>query len=371
MNKTKSLLRRKGDGVILNNFPGYFLLACILVTGFLLFGLLRSFLIILIFAAILATAFYPFYIKVLKLFKNRARWASFFTCFLVLILIVVPLLIFILLLGRQSFDTYISIQNHLQNGFLDPYIKWQKGGLIYDFLTNLRIQFWPSFNLADLDLKKNIADTAQTVTSFVVTQSASILKGFGVLLIGFFILFFAMYYLFKDAKAIVKKLMVLSPLPLEYEYELGRKFKEISLATLYGIFLTSIVQGVAGGIGFAIAGIPNSLFWGTAIAIFSLVPFFGTSTIWLPASILLLIGGNIFGGIFLFCWGLLLVSTIDNFLRSYLIGERTKSNQLLTFLAVFGGLISFGLAGVILGPLILNLFFTFLHIYEMEYDSVL
>ncbi|HMR01469.1 MAG TPA: AI-2E family transporter, partial [Candidatus Gracilibacteria bacterium] len=105
--------------------------------------------------------------------------------------------------------------------------------------------------------------------------------------------------------------------------------------------------------------------------LFSLVPVLGTATIWFPASIVLLLMGNIWGGVFLFFYGLLIVSTADNFFRAYFIGERIKMNQLLIFLAVFGGIGAFGLLGVIFGPLILTFFFAFLHIYEKEYDKVL
>jgi predicted PurR-regulated permease PerM len=367
----KQEVRQRGDGVIIKNFPGYFLILCLVLSFIFLFKVLQPFLTYLILAAVLATAFYPVYSRILRLFKNRSRLASVATCFLILFLIIVPLLIFILLLGKQAYDTYNFIQHHLQNGFLDPFIKWEKGGVVYDWLSTIRSQVGPVIDIESIDLKKNITDVARTVTSFLATQSASVLKGFGGLLLGFFIMFFALYYFFKDAKIIIKKVMILSPLPKEYEIELIKKFKQISLASLYGIFLTSIAQGIVGGIGFAIAGIPSPIFWGTAIAFFSLVPVIGTSIVWLPASLILLASGNVVGGIFVFFWGLLLVSTVDNFLRAFLIGGRTNTNPLLTFLAVFGGLGMFGLVGVIFGPMILTLFFSFAHIYELEYDKVL
>ena len=363
--------RQKGDGMIIKNFPGYFLLGCIVITFVLLFQIFEPFLKILLLSAILATAFHPLYRKLLKAFKNKARLAAVTMCFLLLALIVIPLLVFILLLGRQAFDTYNFIQHQVQAGAMDPYLKWQKGGMIYDSLSSVSESIGATVDFNSIDLKKGITEAAQTVTSWLAGQSASLLKGFGGVLISFFILILALYYFFKDASLIIKKLMILSPLPQEYELELFKKFKEISLATLYGIFLTSIAQGIVGGIGFVIAGIPNALFWGTAIAVFSIVPVVGTSLIWLPASLILLATGNMQAGIFLFFWGLLIVSTVDNFLRAFLIGGRTNTNQLLTFLAVFGGMIMFGLSGVIFGPLILMLFFTFLHIYELEYDQVL
>jgi predicted PurR-regulated permease PerM len=361
----------KGNGIMIRNFPGYFLIACLIIFFVLLFRLFSPFLTALILAAILATAFHPLYVRILKAFRNHSRLASLTTCFLIMVVIIVPLIIFILFLGKQAYDTYNFIHQRIQEGVLDPYIKWQKGGMIYDSLGVLRDQLGSAFDFDSLNIKQGIMDAAGTVTSWIAAQSTAIIKGFGGLLLSFFILIFSLYYFFKDADVIVKKLMVISPLPLEYEKKLFSKFKEISLATLYGIFLTSVVQGIIGGIGFAIVGIPNSLFWGTAIAVFSLIPVVGTSIVWLPASVILMSTGNLAGGIFLFCWGLLIVSTVDNFLRAFLIGTRTKTNQLLTFLSVFGGIGMFGLVGVIFGPLILTLFFTFLHIYEMEYDRLL
>jgi predicted PurR-regulated permease PerM len=364
-------VRKLGDGIVIKNFPGLFLLACIIISFVYLFQVFEPFLTILVLAAILATAFYPLYKRLLKAFKNRARLASVTMCVLMLVLIIVPLLVFILLLGRQAFSTYGFIQGEVQSGALDQYLKWQPGGIIYDSLASIKDQLGSAVDFNSIDLKKGITESAQVVTSWLAGQSASILKSFGGVLLSFFILVLALYYFFKDADGIMKKLMVLSPLPLEYEVVLFKKFKEISLATLYGIFLTSIAQGIVGGIGFVIAGIPNALFWGTAIAVFSLVPMVGTSLIWFPASVVLIATGNIQAGVFLFLYGLLVVSTVDNFLRAFLIGGRTNTNQLLTFLAVFGGIGMFGLVGVIFGPLIMTLFFTFLHIYEMEYDKVL
>jgi len=319
----------------------------------------------------LATVVYPLYERILKAFGGREQVASLVTCFLVLIFLLVPLLIFVILLGQQAFDAYAYIQHSLMNGMLDPYLKWEEGGFIYDSLGIIREQASGLVDFDTLNIRDSITETAQSVTAFLATQSAKILKGIGWLLISLFILLFSLYYLFKDGQLILQKIMSISPLPKRHEDELFKKFREISHAALYGIFLTAVAQGFIGGVGFAIVGIPSSLFWGTAIALFSLVPIIGTATVWLPASIILVLTGNIWGGVVAFFYGLLIVITAGKYLRAYFIGEKAKMNQLLTFLAVFGGIWAFGLVGVIFGPLILTLFFAFLHIYEKEYDKVL
>lgn len=366
-----AILNLPGQGIIINHFPGYFLILCIAVAGYFLYQILGGFLETLILSAIAATAFYPLYQKVLAMFRFRSRLAALTTVLLVLVLIIVPLCIFVLLLGRQTYDTFIFIQDQLRHGFLDPYIKWEQGGFLYDMLGNLRSVGNGFFDFESIDIKGSIVDSTKFVLSYVTDKSADIIKGFGWFMLSLFVFIFSLYYFFKDADYIVDRITTLSPLPSEHEKRLFVKFKEISLATLYGIFFTSVIQGILGGIGFLIAGVPNALFWGTAIAIFSLVPLTGAATIWFPASIFLLISGNLVGGLALFLWGILIVSTSDNFIRAYLIGNKTNMNQLLTFLAVFGGIMVFGLAGVVFGPLILNLFFAFLHIYEREYDKVL
>lgn len=364
-------LKSKESGVILWKFPAYFLLLCIGITGYFLLQILQPFMNILILSAVFSTAFYPLYDWVLKFMKGKERIAALTTCLLVFLFILVPLIIFAILLGRQAFDAYGFIQRTVSNGAFEPYLRWEHGGYLYDALGILREQIGSFVDIDSLDLRTRITEMAQTGATFLAAQSANIIKSIGWLAISLFILLFAMFYFFKDADLIIKKLMTLSPLPKKHEIELFKKFKEMSHAALYGILLTAIAQGFVGAIGFAIVGIPSSIFWGTAIALFSLVPIIGTATIWLPASIILLATGNIGGGLFLFGYGLLVVSTVDNFLRAYFIGEKTKMNQLLTFLAVFGGIGVFGLIGVIFGPLILALFFAFLHIYEKEYDKVL
>jgi predicted PurR-regulated permease PerM len=358
-------------GIIIANFSGYFLILCIVVSGFFLYQVFQPFITTLILASIAATAFYPLFQQINEKVKFRSRLAAFLSVVLVLFLIIVPLFIFSIFLIRQTIDTVTFIQAQLASGILDEYIRWQQGGIIYDLLGSIRQIASDFVDFDSIDIKANIVEASTWIITTLTKESANIIKSFGWFLISLFIFIFSMYYFFKDADYIVDKIQTLSPLPSAHEKRLFIKFKEISLATLYGIFFTSIIQGILGGIGFFIAGVPNALFWGTAIGVFSLVPLTGAATIWFPASIVLFAGGNWVGGTILFLWGMIIVSTSDNFVRAYLIGGRTNMNQLMTFLAVFGGIMIFGLPGVIFGPLILNLFFAFLHIYESEYDKVL
>ena len=142
-------------------------------------------------------------------------------------------------------------------------------------------------------------------------------------------------------------------------------------AIIIGGFLTGIIQGLVGGIGFAIAGIPNVFFWTAMMAFASFVPLIGTTLIWLPASIILIASGDYTWGIFLLIWGLVVISVVDNLVRPYLVGGKAHTYPLLTFFVILGGIFTMGFTGIIVGPMVLMAFMAFLHIYEAEYVKVL
>lgn len=363
--------KKESNGVLIKNFTGYFFIACLIAAIFFVYRLLEPFLFSLFLAAILSTVFYPLYQKFLGLFRNRVRLASFVTCLFIFVLVLIPMIFFIRMLSRQAVETYMFMEQKIHSGALDTYLYWQKGNIFYDLFDASEGRLSAFIDLQGLDLKQNLIEIASSIRSFLVTQIGPLLKGFGKFLLGLVILFFGMYYFFKDAGLIGEKLMKLSPLAERHEIKLFEKFKDISKIALVSIFLKAIVQGLVAGIGFALVGIPGAVFWGTMTGFMSIIPFIGTSFIWLPASALLFLNGQATAGIFLFFWNLILTSNIDNVVCSIFIGKTARINPLLTFLSIFGGIGLFGLPGIIFGPLILAIFFTMLHIYESEYKHIL
>lgn len=111
---------------------------------------------------------------------------------------------------------------------------------------------------------------------------------------------------------------------------------------------------------------PSPVFWGTSIAIFSLLPLFGATTIWLPAGIYLILSGSVAKGIGFLVYCVLLITTIDNIIKPIIIGGRTKLHTLLVFFSVLGGINFLGFLGFILGPLIAALSLSLLEIYTFE-----
>ena len=357
----------KERSMIVNRLPGYFLIASILGIMYLLYTLIEPFFTTLLIAAVLTVLFYGVYMRLLKVLHGFSRLASALMCFFIVCIIVVPLAGFVILLAREGLDMYQTISEKIASGALDFLFKWEEGGWLFD----VKEQVKPVIDLDAIDLKGMVVNTAQEVSSFLVGQSALILKNLGAIIIQFMIMLLSMFYLFKDGDMIIEKVTILSPMPKKYEDKIIARMDETIKAIAFGVFLTAIIQGTIAGIGYAIAGVSNPVFWGAATGLFSLIPMVGTAAIWFPAALIIFLMGNVPGGIFLGLWGMFLVGTVDNLVRPYLIGGRSHTYPLLTFFVVLGGILTFGLKGLIFGPLILVLLMTLLHVYELEYKNVL
>lgn len=353
--------------LILEKLPGYFLIACLVLLFVLLLKILSPFLTVIFVAGVLVIAFHPLYRWIRKLFRGWERSASLVMCLFVILVTAVPVTLFVILLANEGVSTFELIQVKINSGIFDKYFQWESGGVFFDLKNKIEA----IVNLDGFDIKENIIKFAHTLSTFLVSQTATFLKSISSLLVSIIMMLFVMFYFFKDGERIVDRIGNICPLPKIHESELFKKITGMVKAILIGVFLTAIVQGLIGGIGFAIGGVSNPVFWGTAIAFFSMVPMVGTALIWVPASIILALMGSYGTAIFIFLWGLLLIGTVDNVLKPYLIGGKAHTYPLMTFFVVLGGMWTMGFKGLIIGPLVLMVLMSFLHIYESEYGKVL
>ncbi|EKD93591.1 MAG: membrane protein [uncultured bacterium] len=93
--------------------------------------------------------------------------------------------------------------------------------------------------------------------------------------------------------------------------------------------------------------------------------------IWVPAAITLFVTQHWIAGLVLTLWGIFVVGTVDNIIKPILIGEKAQIHPLMSFLTILGGIFTMGLPGLIVAPYLLSLALTFLHIYKLEYKSIL
>ena len=128
---------------------------------------------------------------------------------------------------------------------------------------------------------------------------------------------------------------------------------------VYGIMGTAFAQGSLAAIGLWLAGVPGALLLGFVTFVMSMIPM-GPPLVWVPATLWLFYTGATGWGIFMALWGLFVVSSVDNFLKPWLISREARLPLLLVFLGVLGGIIAFGFIGIFLGPTLLAVGYTLL-----------
>ncbi len=165
-------------------------------------------------------------------------------------------------------------------------------------------------------------------------------------------------------------LKFLCPLHEDQEDAILENLRSVSRSVLVGGLLVAALQGVVGGIGLALVGIP-ALFWGTVMGFASLVPVVGTGLVWLPACLYLAIMGEWKASLFLFGWSAVLVASIDSFLRPYFMRGGAGMSTFFIFMSIIGGMNVFGMVGVLYGPVILSFAMVMLRLYSEEFSDVL
>jgi predicted PurR-regulated permease PerM len=164
---------------------------------------------------------------------------------------------------------------------------------------------------------------------------------------------FTLFFLFRDREEILGSIRTLLPMTDAESAYFFERVRGMTHATIYGTLVVALIQGGLGGVMFLLLGLPSPVLWGFAMAVMAMLPGLGTLAIWLPAAIMLAAQGHWTKALILAGWGALVVSTIDNLLYPMLVGREGRMHTLPVFLTIIGGLMVFGAAGIVLGPVTL------------------
>jgi len=318
---------------------GLFLIIVVAVFCLLAFLVLKPYLDYIIFSAILVLVSFPLY-KKLKSKLNRHVSAIIIIVF-ILLLVVVPTIFVSFELFQQARGVFSSMQPNIEKISEKLYL------------------------LTGIDLKENIKLLTSNIVSYVLTNIFTLTKVVSRIFIGVFILLFTMFYLYIDGERIVEWIKKLMPLNKKRQQHLFNHANQITQALILGIFFTALIQGILGGLGFFIFGIHNAIFWGVVMMFLSIIPFLGPYFVYVPASLFLMYKGNILAGIGLLVYSIILVSNLDNLIRSRIVRFKVKIHPLIIILGVVGGIAFMGISGIILGPLILALFLELVKVYNL------
>lgn len=341
------------------NFAKPFLIALVLIALVVCFFVFKPFLIEIIIAAVLATIFYRPYQALVGFLKGRKNISALLMCLLLVTIIILPTVKGLIYAGEKSAVAYSEAVNYFSN---------------HDASDLLQTPLAQKLNLSNLDFVGLSQGTfGGVLLSFFEKSSNWLISGATATVIGttnfivsLFVIIITMFFFFVDGKKMLESLMYLSPLPNKYDREIFVKFREVSYTTMVSTFVVAIGQGVVGAIGFAIIGFPAFLA-GVLVALLSLLPYIGSMIFYIPVGLYYLLMGQIWQGIFILAWGFLIIGSIDNVIRAWMLKGKAQINPIFVVFSILGGIVLFGFWGVVIGPLIVSITATIFHIYGLEF----
>jgi len=295
---------------------------------------IRPILISIVLGLLFAYIFSPVYNKIHNKIK-RKNISAFLLIIGIIIIIAVPIIWLIPKIVNQTIDLYTKVQ---EVNFVEP---------IEKILPTI---IKPETARA---IAVNINNLLGKAFTSVLNQFTAVIVNIPNLLLQFAVFLFTFFFSIRDSEKLKKYVSELSPFTDATEEKFMHEFRGITNSIIYGQLLIGIIQGLALGLGLWVLGVPKALILTVIAAIVSIIPFLGSWLVWLPIGLLLLITGNTFAGVALLLYGALFVSSIDNILRPIIISRSSDLPIVVSVVGIIGGLYLFGIAGLVLGPLIL------------------
>jgi predicted PurR-regulated permease PerM len=331
----------------------YILFGFIVLILILTFFILKPFFISILSAAVIAYIFYPLYKWIRKFIKNDTA-SSIVICVLIVLLFLVPLFIVLNMLVKQTISFYYTASDFMSSNTFD-------------------VSKINNFILDKTGIHIDISSIVLTLSGYFVNWLKEFLTSIPSKILNLVIMIFLLYYFFKDGEKIISYLKEFIPLDRKKKEFVINEIGSVTNGLVFGQVLAAVAQGILGMIGFYIFGIKSAVFLGLIMIFFGLIPFIGTPFVWVPASLYLVFTGMInsssvtfFKGIGLFFYGLLLIANIDNLIRTYVGAGQARLHPVIVFIGVIGGIATFGIIGIVIGPVILSLFFILLKFYKHE-----
>jgi predicted PurR-regulated permease PerM len=322
----------------------------VVAAALLLLGvwILWDFLPALAWAVVFAIATWPLYRRVtarLPAHGWKALTAPLLFTLLIALVFVVPLAMATVEVGREA------------HGVLKSVAEVQKTGLpLPEWLGRLPLvggpaAAWWQTNLSDPDGAGDLLGRIDRATLVGWTRAFGLqLLHRGIL---FLFMLLTLFFLFRDGAALKRELLIVA------DRAIGSRGERLAMTviaavhgTVNGLVLVGLAEGVVLGIAYAVSGVPHPAILGALTGILAMIPF-GAPVVFAAAALLLLGQGSALAAAIVLGIGMTVVFVADHFARPALIGGATRLPFLWVLLGILGGLESFGLLGLFLGPAVM------------------
>lgn len=343
----------------------WFFIACFFGVLFMLGWLLAPFFPILVLGAVVSGISYPLFLSLQKRLRLKASIAAFVACFLLFLILFVPIVFFVGSLAQQALGLYQMAKDAVINEQINNLLR---NSQVLERANAILGHF--DLTLTGDEIKNSITEIVKFVGLFLYEQARAIASNTLAFVVNFLLMLLVVYFLLLDGQRLLVYIIDLSPLPTDQEQTLIGKFKEMANAILIVNGLSGMIQGALGGIAFWFFGFPSAFLWGVIMGLLAFIPIIGVGVVFVPTVIFLFLKGRIAVGIFFAVFYLALSGGTEYLFKPKLVGRQVDQHPLLIFFAIIGGLKSFGLLGIIYGPLVVTAFLTMADIYRANYQRI-
>lgn len=316
--------------------------------------ILQEFVTVFFFGLLLTYLVYPIHRKLNNYFTNRV--STIFSCVLVLT-------VFVALASLAAFALLPQLRSLL--GLF-------QGRDIENLCISTNTLCEKFFGLPVMESGKEfIVRGVEYFVETMFTNLVSILTSLPLLIVKLVLLLIVLYFGLLEGKRFyhyIRSLVTLRPKEID---AMQKRVEGLIFGVIYGAISVAILQGLLATLGYVIAGAPSPLFFGLLTILVAFIPFVGTAIIWVPLSVFLVTSAvdnwGLMRAVFLILYCLLIVSSIDNFIKPWIISKKAGVHPLLVFLGVLGGLHAFGAMGFLLGPVCLSLLIAMIEIIKAHY----
>ncbi len=338
------------------------LMVLVVIISALFLTMISQFLIAIFMAGLFSAMARPFHQRLTLGLKGRENLASALTVIAIVCLILIPLAGLLGVVVGQAVHVGQSVTPWVESFVKEP-------GALTGYLV--KVPFYEEIlPYRDMIFEK-AGQAVGIISNLLVTSLSSMTKMTVNALFNVVIMLYVMFYFLTMGDVLLEKILYYLPLAHHDEERLLRRFTSVARATMKSTLIIGILQGGLCGFAFYLAGIQGSVFWGTVMAVMSVIPAFGTAIIWGPALVILALSGHFTGVLILAVICGAVAGNLDNVLRPRLVGKDTEMHDLFVLFGTLGGIALFGILGIIIGPIISALFITIWEIYGDVFQEYL
>jgi predicted PurR-regulated permease PerM len=213
-------------------------------------------------------------------------------------------------------------------------------------------------DISTLDLRQEVLGFLSAYSASIVDMSKALLKNIGNFLLSLVFICFALYFFFLDASYLANLFIKAIPINQQKTRRLLYKFSDVTKNLFMGFFLVALYQAAVAFVIFSLFQVKGSLLFAVLLFFCSFIPMLGCAIVWLPLGIGVVLAKGVTLGVLFIVLCAVFISFLDNFLRPLFLKDRIKIHPLLIFFSILGGIQVFGFNGIVLGPIVIILFFT-------------